>query len=469
MLKRLAVLGAMAATLAAQAVASPIASAARGLETGFADNLYASLDPSVRSLWLDRTVKADAGIARINVSWRGVAGSTPPVMPANPADPSYDFSRIDAAVSDAAARGLDVMLTVYEAPNWAEGQNRPANAAPGSWKPNPQAFRDFAHALASRYSGVFLSLPRVRYFEAWNEPNLGSTSDLTGYLDPQWTKGKSPKSPDIYRRLLNAFYDGVKSAVPADKVIAGALGPFGDHPGKERMRPLTFLRNLFCLDNRLKPTKCPSKPHFDILSQHPISQFTSTGSPHAHAANRNDVAIADFHDVKRVLRAAQRTHHVRPGGHHALWATEFWWITKPYPASFAIPVRKQARWIQEAFYLLWKQGARVAINLQIRDDPLPGFTSGIYFSDGKPKPATRSFRFPFVTHRRSGRKVGAWGKAPKPGSLKIQKRKGGGWRTLKTFKVRQGQVFSQGLRLHGAATLRGTVGGVASMPWHQGR
>jgi len=356
---------------------------------------------------------------------------------------------------------LDVVLTVFEAPAWAEGKDAPSTATNGTWKPDPSAFGDFAHALASRYSGQFLGIPRVRYFEAWNEPNLSI------FLSPQWTKDNRPKSPRSYRRLLNAFYSGVKSAVATDKVIGGALAPFGDEPGKERMRPLIFLRKLLCLKSRLRPTACSSKSHLDVLSDHPISQFTSTGSPHAHAISRNDVAIADFHKVTRTLRAAERARHVLPRGRHPLWATEFWWITEPYPADFAIPVRTQARWIEEAFYLLWRQGARVAMNYKLRD--ARGLTTGIYFIDGDPKPAVRSFRFPFVTHRHSRKKVGAWGKAPKSGALKIQRHRGGSWRTLKTLHVRQGQVFTQSLRLHGAATLRGTVGGVASLPWHQGR
>ena len=92
--------------------------------------------------------------------------------------------------------------------------------------------------MATRYSGACTrtrsgsaSLPRVRYYEAFNEPNLPN------YLAPQWV-GKTPKSPELYRDLLNGFYAGVHS-VNADNVVIGAgTAPFGDGPGTERMRPL---------------------------------------------------------------------------------------------------------------------------------------------------------------------------------------------------------------------------------------
>ena len=227
------------------------------------------------------------------------------------------------------------------------------------------------------------------------------------------------------------------------------------------MRPLTFLRNLFCLNRHFKPKKCHSKPHLDALAHHPI---TTSGGPHKKAINRNDIAMADFHRVRKVLHAAEHTGHIRPRGkHHQLWATEFWWNTDP-PNRKGIPATKQARWIEESFYLLWKQGARVAINLEIRDDeydrhnPYATLQSGLYVHNGKPKPSAGSFRFPFVTHRRSKKSVGTWGLAPRTGTVEVQVRKHGGWHTKKRVHARQGGIFKPKLRLRGSARLRARVG-----------
>jgi hypothetical protein len=454
------VLGIAAILLTLQLTAAPSADARHGLRTGLSDNLtYTSPTPSVRDRWLDRTVQANASIVHLQLTWSRVAGNTPPLDPTNPADPSYDFSRIDRGVQSAASHGLEVLITVTYAPAWAEGKHRADSAASGTWKPNPDDVRDFGQALASRYSGDFLGLPQVRYFELWNEPNLS--------LSPQWSH-KKPRSPVIYRRILNAFYAGVKKVQPGAKVVAGAMAPYGDPPGGARMRPLTFVRKLFCLTRQLKPAKCRSEPHLDVLSDHPIN---TSGGPHLSARNRNDLVIADFHRLRAVLRAAERAHHVRPRGRHPLWVTEFWWTTEPNEFGFVVPsLRKQAYWIEEAFYLLWRQGASVAMNLYIRDNPSGEVQTGLYLADGNPKPSSQSFRFPFVSHRRSHKRVAVWGKAPRSGALAIQRRRPhGGWGTLKRLGVRRGEVFSPNLTLRGAATLRGTVGGVASLAWRQGR
>jgi hypothetical protein len=177
--------------------------------------------------------------------------------------------------------------------------------------------------------------------------------------------------------------------------------------------------------------------------------------------------------VKQILRAAERAHHIVPGGRHQLWASEFWWDSNPPDRRFGVRLQKHARWIEEALYLLWKQGASVAMMLQIRDAPFsPDITShqtGIFFNDGRSKPAFRAFRFAFVTHRISKRRIGTWGKAPLSGRLHIQRRRGGHWRNVKGLSVARGKVFHSKLRLRGSATLRAAMSGDHSLAWHQGR
>ena len=130
--------------------------------------------------------RGNAELVRIDVLWRRFVGSSRPSNPRDPADPAYDFSRLDAAVRDAERRGLKVLFTVFLAPDWAEGPGRPDGLRPGAWRPNPAEYGHFGSALATRYSGSFPdpdgagTLPRVRYFEAWNEPNV------QGFLAPQW-------------------------------------------------------------------------------------------------------------------------------------------------------------------------------------------------------------------------------------------------------------------------------------------
>jgi hypothetical protein len=182
--------------------------------------------------------------------------------------------------------------------------------------------------------------------------------------------------------------------------------------------------------------------------------------------------MPDFGRLRRVLRAAERTGHIEPRGNHPMWATEFWWLTDP-PSPHGVSPPKQARWIEEAFYLLWKQGVSMAINVQIRDDrynphdTLGTLQSGLFFLTGKPKPSAQSFRFPFVTERRSPKKVFAWGKSPRDGTLQIETKRKRGWRTEKRLEVEAGEVFTRTLRLRGKEELRASVGGEKSLTWRQ--
>ena len=103
--------------------------------------------------------------------------------------------------------------------------------------PRPRGLRRLRQAAARRYSGTFpdplrpgATLPRVRYWQPWNEPNLPT------YLTPQWTGDPArtrPASPAWYRRLLNAAYIRLKRVDPGNRVIAAGTAPVR-RPGRRR-------------------------------------------------------------------------------------------------------------------------------------------------------------------------------------------------------------------------------------------
>jgi hypothetical protein len=110
----------------------------------------------------------------------------------------------------------------------------------------------------------------------------------------------------------------------------------------------------------------------------------------------------------------------------------------------------------------------VNFNIQDPSGPFPpGAPSGVFFHDGGKKPSYTSYRFPFVTHRRSKDRVGVWGMAPESGTLKIQARAKKGWRTLDTLPAHEGSIFKPTIRLRGKASLRGAIGATHSLVWRQ--
>lgn len=405
-----------------------------------------------------------------------LVGFDKPKNPRDPGDPAYNWYGYDTAIANAARMGFGVDLTVLAAPRWAEGPKRPRvnDLAPaGSWKPDASDFGDFAHAVATRYSGEYEyggeTLPRVEYFEAWNEPNLHT------YITPQFN-GRRNVSAAVYVRLLNAFYEGVKGVDPTMQVVAGGTSPYGDPPAERSTNtaPLLFYRELLCLNKKLQKTGCAGgqRAKFDVIAHHPINR---EDPPTAHADGPDEIQIGDFDELTKTLRRAEKQGTTGTPGRHDLWANEIWWQTDPPDPQEGISLKTHARWTAQALYLLWKQGATNVSFLQVRDakytpgeSTLESYQTGIYTAAGKRKPAAVAVAFPFVTDRRSNRNLLAWGIAPKSGKLTIEAKKGGGrYRPLTTVRVREDAVFTKRLRQAGELKLRARIGGKRSLVWEQ--
>src|ERR687888_2142831 len=80
------------------------------------DDVFVHQNGYDRDRALDRAVALGATRIRVNVLWDRV------LVSGGPKHPVYDFSAIDALQADAAARGIDLQLTIAgPAPAWATG------------------------------------------------------------------------------------------------------------------------------------------------------------------------------------------------------------------------------------------------------------------------------------------------------------------------------------------------------------
>jgi hypothetical protein len=411
--------------------------AARPLTTAVFDTEITG--PDVRTA-LTRIRGAGATAVRIGLAWRSVAPDRP-LDPTNPNDPAYRWGPYDSAVQLATEEGLMPIVTVFAAPDWAEGGG--SSGPDGSVRPNAVEFGRFATAAARRYSGTLPGLPRVRYWQAWNEPNI------TQFLNPQYENGR-PYSPSLYRSMVNEFSSGVKSAARDNLVIAGGTAPFRDISPEvvkvdPRWGPLAFMRELLCLSPSLTP-KCSEKIHFDIWAHHP---YTSGGPTH-HAVLRNDVSLGDLPKMRRVLNAAVRTGSIVSDQPMQFWVTEFSWDSSP-PDPKGAPLKLEARWVAEALYRMWSSGISLVTWFLLRDEPpvTSYFQSGLLFqgrnvSTAKPKPAFTAFRFPLVgLPSRGGFLV--WGRTPagKPGSVLVEQSFKGGWARLGVLRTDRFGIFQK--------------------------
>jgi hypothetical protein len=221
------------ATMLLALLSATAAQAAPHMWIGFQDDASFRWRPE-RGQNLADAQQANATIVRAWVVWPQIA----PTRPANASDsfdPAYRFDDLDELVRNAQARGLEVLLSPWGTPKWANGGKTP-NYAPR----NVADWTNFIRALADRYSGKHPGFPAVRFWSIWNEPNLNQ------FLAPQFV-GKKDASPAIYAKLYRAAYTAIKRADPtsvvavwsrwAKPLLAAATSRSGRRRRRTRTRP----------------------------------------------------------------------------------------------------------------------------------------------------------------------------------------------------------------------------------------
>jgi O-antigen ligase len=169
------------------------------------------------------------GYVRLPVRWTAIEASRG----------HYDWTGLDPVVATLARHGLQVLVTLETAPDWARGDPTPephlflcrdpvatdpsrVDAAPAT---DPTDLAAFAVRLVERYSG------RIWALEVWREPNLL----------PNWRR--TGPDPEDYARTLATVADAVHRAAPAVHVVSAALAPTTD-VGVCFMSDVVFLDRL---------------------------------------------------------------------------------------------------------------------------------------------------------------------------------------------------------------------------------
>lgn len=413
----------------------------RPLRTGISYLYIYDAEPEA----FEHVKQAGGSVVLTPLEWGNIVPDEQPVgwQPESPADPNYEWEMYDRWVVNAVAAGLTPVLQVRGAPRWAQRCGF-FTAVDTPCDPNPDDLAAFTTAAVSRYSGHFAGLPRVRYWQGLNEPNLSL------FFEPQYINGKAA-SPDLYRTLINTFYAAVKAVDPTNIVIAAGLGPIA--VPRFTIGPMRFTRELLCMrgHNRPRPTRddCGGGVNFDIYDIHPYT----TGSP-IHEGGVNDVQLGDLHKLKTLLQAADRAGRINSRFQHTpLWITEISWDSNP-PDPGGLPFRILNRWTAEALFRAWKAGVSDVFWFSLRDfKPRPGLPSheslesGLFFrrdtvAQDQPKPNMYAFRFPFVAYPRE-RGLLFWGRTPNsgPGKVRIQVRRGKGWRTVLATRANSVGIF----------------------------
>jgi Cellulase (glycosyl hydrolase family 5) len=332
------------------------------LLVGFQDDASLRWAPDRADL-LDRARDAGAAVIRTTVVWAQAA----PQRPRNATDPfdaAYRLDDLDELARNAQQRGIELLITIWGSPEWANGGRTP-NYPPA----DAGDLRNFAYALADRYSGRHAGYPSVRLFSAWNEPNLEQ------FLAPQFDERGRSASPRLYAPLADAVYDGVKEANPDTVVAIGETSPRGHDapslgPVQDSHSPPRFARLLAEEDPDLS---------FDAWAQHPYPATPATSPtdpvrwPRVGLGNleRFGDALDEWFGRDEIpLLVTEYAHETRPGD------------------STGIEPSVQARYLQEALAVsVGNPRVRAFVWFVLRDRSGTPWQSGLLDEDGSPKPA----------------------------------------------------------------------------------
>jgi cellulase (glycosyl hydrolase family 5) len=341
--------------------ASDSAAAQQRMWLGFQDDPVLRYGAD-RQAELDLVRASNATVVRTIVDWRQIA-PTPPTSATDPFDPAYQFADLDEFVRNAQARGLEVVLTIWGTPPWANGNRRPQYLPT-----NVDDFRAFAQALASRYSGRHPGYPFVRFYGIWNESNLAT------FLQPQFDAAGRIVSPAAYARLAAAGYTGVKAGSPKALVAIGETSSNGRDrrkPGRtDTVAPGTFARLVAQANPKLR---------FDAWAQHPYP-FPVNQAPTQRAQYPN-VTLSTLPRLERDLDLWFKRKGI------PIWITEYGNETRPGEPK-GVTESQQAVFLEQAIALA-KRDPRVSMFVWFvfRDSSLSLWQSGLYRDDGFPKPA----------------------------------------------------------------------------------
>lgn len=383
------------------------------------------------------------------IVWQDVAPRIEPAIwnPRDPFDPNYRWGTIDRWVRGADDQGLTPLLQFYSAPQWAQRCEVPEQfkSTRPACNPDPDKLADFITAAVSRYSGRFPGLPRVRYWQPQNEPNLSF------FFLPQFGAKGHPISPGIYRDLLNRSYDAIKAVNRSNIVLAAGLAPIG-RPGVT-VGPMEFTRRLLCMTGRKNPKpiprRCRNGVKFDVFDMHPYT----TGGPTRKSRHPDDVQMGDLGKLVTLLRAADRAGRIKGMFKRTpLWITEMSWDSNP-PDPGGVRIRVLSRWTSETIFRAWQAGVGTFFWYSLRDRdtgdlPFSQTTqSGLFFrgatiEEDRPKPSLQAFRFPFVAFS-SRRSVEYWGRTPTStkGRVVLQVRQGGKWKRISVVRANRFGIF----------------------------
>jgi len=300
---------------------------------GAQSHLFTTTDAQMTAE-LDVLEQAGATSVRIDVSWASL----------EPSDGSFDLELAEGdlahAITEADARGIKPLITLFESPCWASSAPAAVKETPGGCEPGGVATRyspvdaaDYGQAaayLAERWGD------RIIGIEVWNEP------DVPMFLRDGGNEGTEEEPAAISTRaraeaaMTRAAYEAVKTVSPETQIVTGAVeGSDAD-----------FVAALY---------KAGIAGHYDALSIHPYNGYRAPRVTRNADAGHPDPQFVMSTGIPRVRDVMTDAGDAE----QPLWLTELGWSTCTddpdnclRAASREESYVQQGRYIREAFELI---------------------------------------------------------------------------------------------------------------------
>lgn len=370
----------LVAAVVAAAVLAPVAASAERMWLGFHDDPVLRFDAN-RQAEMDLAHGANnASILRTLVTWADVA-PTRPANAADPFDPAYRLDDLDELVRNAQARDMEVLLTLWGTPPWANG-GKGRNVLPT----NLADFQSFSRALAARYSGRYAGYPFVRFYGIWNESNLGL------FLSPQFNAKGQIVSAAAYAKLAAAGYAGIKAGSPRALVAIGETSSNGRDRKKagvsDAVSPGKFAELVAKANRKLK---------FDAWAQHPYP--VPVNLKPTQKVRWPNVALSSLPRFEKALDGWFQRRNI------PIWITEYGHETRPGEPK-GVTEAQQAQYIPQAIALVRKDPrVTMFVWFVLRDSQGSPWQSGLYRTDGSAKPGQARFAAAAAALRATNGKV----------------------------------------------------------------
>jgi len=322
-------------------------------------------------------------VVRINFGWNEVSGDGCATQTLtqlrDPNNTCYNWTLFDSLVSQATARGIQVLASVSRTPRWVLGNTNPnyVGTRSSEWTRLVTNYESFMGAAAQRYAAGS-TYGTIKLWTVWNEPNS------TYHFAPITTSIMRSAMPKRYAQMVGKTAVAIKTANPTALVSLGPTGP------QSTIKPIPYILAV----QKVLPTFLPgssitAKRHWvDAWSHNPYPGVTI--SPSRGKATSPTVGMSNIRDLFTQLDAAPITKGMK------VWATEFAYQTNPPDKTLGISPALQGRFMAESFdWLESTNRVTVLIWYGFTDAvDLADWQSGTYYSNGVAKPSLAWFQRP---------------------------------------------------------------------------